>query len=104
MSMSVFWVCKEVDIDQIEDALRLGLILPDFQIEALCKLAQLGLAKKDAPIAWAGRNKAGQWFACQDWQDADHVKLHLSGFGDESEKAKIHAVRVRLIPLAPPES
>lgn len=50
-----------------------------------------------APVVWAGKNLAGEWFAGADWRDADHVRLHLSGFGDAAEQAAIEVARVRLL-------
>jgi hypothetical protein len=52
----------------------------------------------DASVeCYAGRDRSGSWTACTEWKDEDHVRLHLSGFGDAIEQGRVDVRRVALV-------
>jgi len=65
------------------------------------RLAALDGKVLAGPI-WGGFSN-GFWYAGSDWQDENHMRLHLSGFGDEDDKAKVNAHRVMLVEYTPPK-
>jgi hypothetical protein len=55
-------------------------------------------ARIDASVeCYAGRDRSGSWTACTEWKDEDHVRLHLSGFGDAIEQGRVDVKRVALV-------
>lgn len=65
--------------------------------QELRELVRVYRAYTSAPDMLAGFMPDGGIRAGTDWEDPEHVRLHLSGFGDEREQAAIWVERVRVV-------